>query len=155
MLDLGVDSKVYALDMNMTVSDLASQVGLSPDTVRYYEKIGLLPPPARTESGYRLFEQTSVGRLEFIKTAQSLGLRLKDIGQLLEVMDKGLCPCGHTEVLLTARMAEVDEEIKRLTTLREAMASTLEGCPAGCTDPTCWPCGEGSMSMKEVNADGC
>jgi DNA-binding transcriptional MerR regulator len=141
--------------MSMTVSDLASQAGLSPDTVRYYEKIGLLPPPARTESGYRLFEQGSVGRLEFIKSAQSLDLRLKDIGHLLEVMDKGLCPCGHTEDLLTARMAEVDDEIRRLTTLRESMARTLEQCPADCSDPACWPCGQMLLSVKEVNCDGC
>jgi DNA-binding transcriptional MerR regulator len=127
--------------MSMTISLLATRAGLSPDAVRYYEKIGLLPPPQRTESGYRVFEKGSLDRLQFIKTAQGLGLRLKDIGQLLEVMDKGLCPCGHTEKLLEARMAEVDAEITRLTSLREAMAHTLEHCPADCSDPDCWPCG--------------
>jgi DNA-binding transcriptional MerR regulator len=141
---------------SMTVSKLAARAGVKPDTLRYYQKIGLLPPPRRTESGYRLFDEDSLGRLRFIKTAQSLGLRLKDIGQLLEAMDKGLCPCGHTEQLLKARMAEVDEEIARLTALRNSMAHTLESCPADCTDPSCWPCGSASAeSGEEMSACGC
>jgi DNA-binding transcriptional MerR regulator len=126
--------------MTMTISKLASQTGVTPDTLRYYQKIGLLPPAERTDAGYRLFDDSYVSRLGFIKSAQRLGLRLKDIAQLLEVMDKGLCPCGHTESLLKSRMNEVDEEIHRLTTLRSAMAQTLESCPADCADPDCWPC---------------
>jgi DNA-binding transcriptional MerR regulator len=140
--------------MSMTISKLASQAGVTPDTLRYYQRIGLLPPPERTRAGYRLFDEGSVGRLQFIKTAQGLGLRLKDIGQLLEVMDRGLCPCGHTEHLLEARMAEVDEEIRRLTSLREAMAHTLAACPADCTDLNCWPCGMDSASCREEVSDG-
>ena len=91
-------------------------------------------------------------RLEFIKTARTLGLRLRDIGQLLEVMDNGLCPCGHTEQLLRVRMAEVDDDIRRLTALRATMAQTLEGCPADCTDASCWPCGALVESGKEVRS---
>jgi DNA-binding transcriptional MerR regulator len=138
--------------MSMTISKLASSAGVTPDTLRYYHRIGLLPPPERSQSGYRLFDETSVPRLEFIKTARSLGLRLRDIRQLLEVMDNGLCHCGHTEHLLRVRMAEVDEEIGRLTALREAMAHTLEGCPADCTDASCWPCGALVESGKEVRS---
>jgi DNA-binding transcriptional MerR regulator len=156
-LDLRVDSKVYPDVMSMTVSKLAERAGLTPDAVRYYEKIGLLPPPERTESGYRLFGHASLSRLEFIKSAQRLGLRLGDIKQLLEVMDNGLCPCGHTEDLLRLRMAEVDEEIRRLTSLRASMAHTLEACPADCSDPACWPCGSKEIAewSKGVNNDGC
>jgi DNA-binding transcriptional MerR regulator len=143
--------------MSMTVSKLAERAGMTSDAVRYYEKIGLLPAPERTEAGYRLFGPASVSRLEFIKSAQRLGLRLGDIRQLLEVMDNGLCPCGHTEDLLRARMAEVDEEIARLTSLRAAMAHTLQACPADCSDPACWPCGskEFTECLKEVSNDGC
>jgi DNA-binding transcriptional MerR regulator len=142
--------------MSMRISELAARAGLTPDTLRYYGKVGLLPPPERTEAGYRLFDEDAVARLRFIKTAQRLGLRLKDIAQLLEVMDKGLCPCGHTETLLRARMAEIDEEIARLTTLRGAMAHTLDACPADCADLACWPCGEGSYErVEEVSCDGC
>jgi hypothetical protein len=62
-LDLGARSRVYLLGMALTVSALADQVGLSADTVRYYERVGLLPEPARSASGYRLYDQTAVGRL--------------------------------------------------------------------------------------------
>jgi DNA-binding transcriptional MerR regulator len=142
--------------MSMTISELAGRAGLTPDTLRYYEKLGLLPSPERTEAGYRVFDEDAVSRLRFIKSAQGLGLRLKDIAQLLEVMDKGHCPCGHTETLLRARLAEVDAEIARLNALRAAMAHTLEACPSDCSDVSCWPCGTGSYERaKEVSCDVC
>lgn len=131
--------------MTMTISELATRAGLTPDTLRYYQKIGLLPPPKRSQAGYRLFEDESLDRLNFIKSAQRVGLKLADIGQLLEVMDNGLCPCGHTERLLHSRLAEVDNEIARLTALRAAMVNTLESCPADCSDLNCWPCGANSI----------
>jgi DNA-binding transcriptional MerR regulator len=93
--------------MALTVSALADTVGLSADTVRYYERVGLLPEPARSAAGYRLYDQTAVGRLRLIKGAQRAGLRLREIGELLQVADRGQCPCGHTETLLRERLAEV------------------------------------------------
>ncbi|HEX8134153.1 MAG TPA: MerR family transcriptional regulator [Actinomycetes bacterium] len=92
--------------MALTVSALADQAGLSADTVRYYERVGLLPKPARSAAGYRLYDQTAVGRLRLIKGAQRAGLRLREIGELLQVADQGQCPCGHTETLLRERLAE-------------------------------------------------
>jgi DNA-binding transcriptional MerR regulator len=132
--------------MTMTISELATRANVTADTLRYYQKIGLLPAPQRSTAGYRLFEEESLDRLRFIKTAQRLGLRLSDIARLLEVMDKGMCPCGHTEDLLRTRLAEVDREIERLTALRAEMANTLEACPADCTDLTCWPCSTSSAA---------
>jgi DNA-binding transcriptional MerR regulator len=70
--------------MALTVSALADQAGLSADTVRYYERVGLLPEPARSAAGYRLYDQAAVGRLRLIKGAQRAGLRLRDIGELLQ-----------------------------------------------------------------------
>ncbi len=141
--------------MSMTISKLASQAGVTADTLRYYQRIGLLPPPRRTSAGYRLFDKDSLDRVAFIKSAQRVGLRLSDVGRLLEVMDRGLCPCGHTEKLLEARLAEVDQEIERLTNLRQAMAHTLEACPADCADPSCWPCGTKLAECREEVSDGC
>src|SRR6266542_67290 len=101
------------MTMQLTVSALAGQVGLTPDAVRYYERLGLLPPPARSRAGYRLYDQATVDRLRLIKGAQRVGLRLREIGELLEVVDGGQCPCGHTEMLLSQRLAEVDAELIR------------------------------------------
>lgn len=90
--------------MNLRISEIAESVGVSSDTIRYYEREGLLPAPARSVSGYRQYDQGIIDRLRFIKGAQAFGLRLSEIGELLEIQDKGACPCGHTE----ARQAGAD-----------------------------------------------
>jgi NADPH-dependent 2,4-dienoyl-CoA reductase/sulfur reductase-like enzyme/DNA-binding transcriptional MerR regulator len=119
--------------MALTVSALADQAGLSPDTVRYYERVGLLPEPARSAAGYRLYDQAAVGRLRLIKGAQRAGLRLREIGELLQVADRGLCPCGHTEILLRERLTEVRAELDRLRGLETELTLLLERQP----DPSC------------------
>jgi DNA-binding transcriptional MerR regulator len=128
-----VRSKVYRLGMALTVSALADRVGLSADTVRYYERVGLLPEPARSAAGYRLYDQDAVGRLRLIKGAQRAGLRLREIGELLQVADQGQCPCGHTETLLRRRLAEVSAELDRLRALEVELTRLLERQP----DPAC------------------
>lgn len=112
--------------MALTVSHIAHQAGLSSDAVRYYERIGLLPPAARSNAGYRLYDQAAVARLWFIKGAQRVGLRLREIRELLEIIDRGQCPCGHTEALLKGRLADVDAELARLGALRTEMARLLD-----------------------------
>jgi DNA-binding transcriptional MerR regulator len=129
--------------MALTVSALADQAGLSADTVRYYERVGLLPPPARSAAGYRLYDQDAVARLRLIKGAQRAGLRLREIGELLQVADQGLCPCGHTETLLRNRMSEIDAQVAELLAVRGALARMVEQHPAAtCHDPTAtkWWC---------------
>ena len=119
----------------LRVAELATAVGVRPDTIRYYERAGLLPAPERTAAGYRSYDADALDRLRFIQGAQRLGLRLADIRTLLAVRDTGTCPCEPAEDLLRRRMAEVDAEIARLTALRSDMARMLAGlaqpqCPA-------------------------
>ncbi len=123
---------------SLTVSKLADQVGVSPDTVRYYERIGLLPEPDRSASGYRLYGDEAVQRLRLIKHAQRFGLRLEEVGELLQIRERGLCPCGHTRTLLERRMADLDEQIAALTGLKEDIAKLLDEAgpsagPSSCT----------------------
>jgi DNA-binding transcriptional MerR regulator len=80
--------------MELTVSALANQAGLSADTVRYYERVGLLPETARSAAGYRLYDHATVGRLQLIKGAQRAGLRLREIGELLQSPTKASAPAG-------------------------------------------------------------
>jgi DNA-binding transcriptional MerR regulator len=115
--------------MRLTVSALADRAGLSPDAVRYYERLGLLSPSERSAAGYRLYDHAALERLRFIRGAQRLGLRLREIGELLEVVDRGQCPCGHTETLLGQRLAEVDQELARLGALRDELARLLAQRP--------------------------
>jgi DNA-binding transcriptional MerR regulator len=119
--------------MALTISALADQVGLSADTVRYYERVGLLPEPARSAAGYRLYDEAAVGRLRLIKGAQRAGLRLREIGELLQVADRGQCPCGHTETLLRERLGEVRAELARLRALETELSRLLQHYP----DPAC------------------
>lgn len=139
-LDLGVDSRVYALAMSLKVSELADRAGVSSDTIRYYEKEGLLAEPARTHSGYRQYDEAAVERLHFIRGAQTLGLKLGDIKELLAIRDRGACPCGHTQRLLEQRVAEIDEEIRELRTLRRELQSMERlHCPSDASSSQ-WPC---------------
>lgn len=77
----------------LTVAALARESAVSTDTVRYYERIGLLPEPARNDSGYRQFPREAIDRLLFIQGSQRLGLRLREIKKLLAVRDTRQCPC--------------------------------------------------------------
>jgi len=129
--------------MAYTVSRLAADAGLSADTIRFYEEAGLLRANGRSSSGYRLFEPHQVDRLRFIKGAQAFGLRLREIRELLDIRDRGLCPCGHTAELLRNRVSEVDTELEGLTQLRRELLSLAERFPADECPPDSdgqWPC---------------
>jgi DNA-binding transcriptional MerR regulator len=129
--------------MSLTISNLGAKVGLSADTVRYYERLGLLPAAARTAAGYRQYGTEAITRLRFIKSAQRVGLRLREIAELLAICDQGLCPCGHTETLLRNRMSEIDAQVAELLAVRGALARMVEQHPAAtCHDPTAtkWWC---------------
>jgi MerR family copper efflux transcriptional regulator len=114
----------------LTVSDLARQAGVSPHTVRYYDRVGLLSTADRSPSGYRLHPPDLVERLRFIRGAKSLGLQLQHIALLLDVMDRGPCPCGLTEALLRGRLAATDEEVASLSRLRDELERLLDTHPA-------------------------
>jgi DNA-binding transcriptional MerR regulator len=121
----------------MRIGELAAATSLSPDTIRYYEKAGLLPDPARTPAGYRAYGPEAVDRLHFIQGAQRLGLRLEDIRNLLAIRDTGTCPCEPAADFLARRLTEVDAQIRRLESLRTEMVTMLEDLPAGdCPQPT-------------------
>jgi DNA-binding transcriptional MerR regulator len=122
----------------LTVGQLAASAGVRADTVRYYERTGLLPPPDRTEGEHRRYGPADVDRLLFIRGARRLGLRLAEIRELVQVRDTGTCPCGPAEELLRAHLREIDQEIARLTALRAQLAEMvagLSGLEAACPEP--------------------
>jgi DNA-binding transcriptional MerR regulator len=120
----------------MSVATLASRVGVGRDTIRYYERVGLLPEPPRTTGDHRRYPPSSVDRLRFIQGCQRLGLRLDEIRDLLEVRDTGTCACHPAEALLRRRLGELDEEIRRLERLRGDLVSMVDRMgQAGCPEP--------------------
>ncbi len=112
------------------IGTLARQAGVPIQTIRYYEQMGLLTKVRRTASGYRLYGPEALERLQFIKKAQSLGLRLEDVREILDLTDRGRCPCGHVQRLLKARLQELREKIADMRTLeRRLKGATARGCP--------------------------
>ncbi|MFC3450973.1 MerR family DNA-binding protein [Amycolatopsis speibonae] len=120
----------------LTMSQVTSRPGVRPDTVRYYERIGLLPVPARTTGAHRRYDEAVLDRLRFIRGTQRLGLTLTEIGDLLSVRDTGVCPCEPAETMLERHLAEIEAEMTRLGELRAELTSLLSGMSGEkCADP--------------------
>ncbi len=101
------------------IGEAAKQVGMNPKTIRYYEGLGLLSVPDRTESGYRLYSTRDLERLRFIKGGKALGLSLSEIKEILEAWNEGQSPCGHVSTLLDAKIADLDRRIAEMTHFRD------------------------------------
>lgn len=116
------------------IGELAAELGLNPTTIRYYEAIGLLPPPARSAAGYRTYGEEDVVRLRFIGKAKGIGLTLEEIQQILRLGRNGGPCCSHVLSLLDRRIAEIDEQIRTLAGLREDIATLRTSATEGPSD---------------------
>lgn len=125
----------------LRVSEVAARTGVGPDTLRFYEKEGLLSEPARSPSGYREYDESVIERMDLIRGAKTAGLRLADIRQILEIKDKGQCPCGHTRTVVDQRLKEISSEMTRLRELKKRLEQLLAD-DAECSNPDYWPCEE-------------
>ncbi|MGH2555545.1 MAG: heavy metal-responsive transcriptional regulator [Actinomycetota bacterium] len=102
----------------MRIGELAAQLGLNPRTIRFYESIGVLQEPARTPSGYRDYDESDLERLRFIKLAQSLGLSLDDVREILAFRDRGEAPCAYVRGAIDQHAEAIDRRIRELERLR-------------------------------------
>ena len=125
------------------IAEVAARTGFSTPTLRYYEEIGLLPPPARTPAGYRVYDDRAIDRLRFVARAKQLGCTLEEIADLAEAWDRDDCaPVRHRlRGLVAEKLDEVEARIAELqalqTDLRSA-ASVLEIAPLdGPCDESC------------------
>ncbi len=124
----------------MTIGELARQAGVNPRTLRYYERIGLLMPAARTDAGYRLYTERDAARLAVIRQAQTLGLSLAEIAAIIAVRDAGAAPCRHVRALAEVKVAQIDARIAALVALRTELTGLAQravaveaACMAGST----------------------
>ncbi len=123
----------------MRIGELADATGTTTKTLRYYESIGLVAAPDRTESGYRSYGPAAVDRVRFIRDAQASGLSLTEIRSVLELKYSGERSCAHTRSLLHRHLDDLDEQIERLRQARRELADLAARAdaldPAACTDP--------------------
>jgi DNA-binding transcriptional MerR regulator len=110
----------------MKIGEVAKRSGVGIETLRFYERQGLLGRPARTESGYRLYDGEVLGQLDFIRRAQALGFTLAEIGRVMAESRAGQSPCRHVREIVRARLRELDERLAELEKYRNELAETLE-----------------------------
>ncbi len=109
------------------IGELARQAGVNPKTIRYYEAIGLLPPAPRGENRYRLYPKETIGLLHFIAKAKTLGFTLAEIKGVVGIYQQGYQPCVHVRSLVEEKLADLDQMLSDLITLRKRLKRTLMG----------------------------
>lgn len=117
--------------MAMRIGELAERAGVNLQTIRYYEREGLLPEPPRLDSGYRLFPDSAVRRVRFIKRAQEIGFSLSEIRQLLSLRIDAGRERAEVRALVQAKMADIDGRIRTLKAMKMALNTLTERC-SGC-----------------------
>lgn len=110
----------------MTIGEIAKAASVPTSTLRYYERAGLLAPPARTAARYRVYDEESLQRLRFIRGAQTVGFTLDDIRLLLSLNSDA--PCEDVQQLLELRIAHVDRKVAEMKYLRSTLAKALDRC---------------------------
>lgn len=103
------------------IGDLAAGLRINPRTIRYYERIGLLPEPERSPSGYRRYSAHDAERLKFILKAKTIGLSLDEIRDVLVLRDAGQAPCEHVAAVIDEKVRAIDVQIRALQDLKKEL----------------------------------
>jgi DNA-binding transcriptional MerR regulator len=102
----------------LTIGRLGALAEIAPKTLRYYDRVGLVRPTARTPAGYRVYSEEAEQRLRFIRQAKALGMSLADIRRILAVRDEGAAPCQHVQTLVRQNLSKVEGQIAQLQRLK-------------------------------------
>jgi DNA-binding transcriptional MerR regulator len=109
----------------LSPAEVGRRAGVSPDTLRHYERKGLLPPPARTAAGYRRYPVDTVARVTLIQRALVIGFSLDELARVLRDRDRGAPPCRSVRDLVANRLGDLDQRLAELTTLRAELRRLL------------------------------
>ncbi len=115
----------------IAIGKVSKGSGVKIPTIRYYEQIGLLPAPSRTEGGRRTYGENDIERLSFIRHSRELGFDIDQIQTLLALQDRPDQSCGEADAIAKARLAEVARKIASLTALQAELQRMVEGCSHG------------------------
>ena len=116
---------------SLSIGRAADHTGVKVPTIRYYEQIGLLPPPLRTESNRRFYDEADLRRLTFIRHARELGFEIEAIRTLLTLPDKPDQSCAAADVAARARLADVNQRLNSLNALKAELERMVVGCSHG------------------------
>lgn len=116
---------------DVAIGGLAAATGVKVPTIRYYESVGLLPKPPRTQSNRRVYDDDAVRRLRFIRHARELGFEVDDIRQLLDLSDQPDRPCQEVDAIAQRHLAEIESRIRRLNALKREVARMIRECANG------------------------
>jgi Hg(II)-responsive transcriptional regulator len=113
---------------NLTIGQLAKRADVNIETVRYYERRGLMPEPPRKESGYRQYSDEMLRRIRFIKHAKELGFSLKEIHELLTLKLDARTSCSEVKKKSETKIADIDAKIKTLQSMKKALVKLTKAC---------------------------
>ena len=116
---------------DFSIGEAARRSGVKIPTIRYYEQIGLLPEPVRSDGNRRLYDEATVRRLFFILHARELGFGMEAIRTMLDLQDDPGRSCARVDEIATDRIAEIDQRIASLTALKAELATMLDECRHG------------------------
>lgn len=114
---------------DLTIGALANEVGLAAETLRYYERLGLIEPSRRTAANYRLYNAAAARRLRFIRRAQALGFSLAEIGELLSLHEHPDADMGDVKQMAEHKIADIDEKMADLARMKAGLETLAERCP--------------------------
>jgi len=109
----------------LTPRQLAASAGISTDTLRHYEKCGVLARPARTRAGYRRYPETAVARLAIVRRALAIGFSIKQLSRVFRERDQGGAPCRKVHAVVSERLSRIDDEIAALVALKGELVDLL------------------------------
>lgn len=119
----------------LTIGSLADEAGVNVETIRYYQRRGLMPEPDKPAHGYRRYDATTVKRVRFIKRAQALGFTLEEIGGLLKLDEAHAC--AETRELASHKLQTIETKLADLVAMRKALTALLCQCDAGAMKGNC------------------
>jgi DNA-binding transcriptional MerR regulator len=128
------------------IGELSHRVDVPTQTIRYYERLGLLDAPERTESQYRIYSEEAVERLQFIQKAKLYGLSLDEIKQLIKIRVEGVPPCASLKAMVKKHLDELDYHIQEMLAFRQELANRYEQIDTLLSDS--------SAAHTEVNFNG-
>ncbi len=118
--------RMFSREAILKIGEVSQASGIGIEALRFYERSGLLGKPARSQSGYRLFDEGVLERLAFIKKAQTLGFSLDEIKQIINDARNGASPCDDVREIVRRRLSELDERMREMQRYRTELAETLE-----------------------------